>query len=70
MSSAELSWQTTLFGIGEPEPDDEFTTLLRRDLEHGAWVDHAPGWLRGSDTLFQELLESAPWQTSTQVIYD
>ena len=43
---------------------------MRHELSRGAWVDHAPGWLRGADTLFQWLLENAPWQESTQTIYD
>lgn len=43
---------------------------MRHELGRGAWVDHAPGWLRGAGTLFEWLLEHAPWQTSTQTIYD
>ncbi|MFN2581266.1 MAG: alpha-ketoglutarate-dependent dioxygenase AlkB [Candidatus Dormibacteria bacterium] len=70
MGTAALSWQTSLFAAGEPEPDRSFTSLRRHELERDAWVDHAPGWLHGADTLFQDLLAHAPWQASTQVIYD
>jgi alkylated DNA repair dioxygenase AlkB len=43
---------------------------VRHELSRGAWIDHAPGWLHGAETLFRWLLEHAPWRESTQVIYD
>lgn len=55
--------------MGEPDVDTTFATLVRHELARGAWVDHAPGWLRGADTLFQSLLDHAPWRESTQVIH-
>ena len=70
MEAPALAWQTSLFDAGDPAPDLSFSTLVRHELTRGAWVDHAPGWLRGADTLFQWLLEHAPWQASTQHIYD
>ena len=69
MGSPELAWQASLFDAGEPAPDPAFATLRRHDLERRAWVDHAPGWLLGADTLFQELVRSAPWTGSTQELY-
>lgn len=65
-----VTWQSSLFDGGESTPDLEFSTAVRHELDRGAWVDHAPGWLRGADTLFQWLVENAPWRESTQVIYD
>lgn len=70
MNTPALAWQGSLFDAGDPDIDTTFATLVRHQLEHGAWVDHAPGWLRGADTLFQWLLDHAPWRESTQVIYD
>ena len=70
MTMPALSFQTSMFGDGESTPDLDFSTLRRHELSRGAWVDHAPGWLRGPDTLFQWLLDNAPWEASTQVIYD
>lgn len=69
-SAPLISWQSSLFDGGESTPDLTFATLVRHDLSRGAWVDHAPGWLHGAGTLFEWLLEHAPWQTSTQTIYD
>lgn len=70
MAGPALSFQTSLFDSGDSTPDLEFSTLTRHELSQGAWVDHAPGWLRGSDTLFQWLLDNAPWEATTQVLYD
>jgi alkylated DNA repair dioxygenase AlkB len=70
VTSPPLTFQTSLFSSGESTPDLDFSTLTRHELSRGAWVEHAPGWLRGPDTLFQWLLDNAPWEASTQVIYD
>ncbi|MEJ7584529.1 MAG: alpha-ketoglutarate-dependent dioxygenase AlkB, partial [Acidimicrobiales bacterium] len=63
------AWQGSLLATGEPEPDAGFTSLLRLDLDGGAWVDHAPGWLTGADALFDELLWSTPWQSHEMAMY-
>lgn len=70
MDAPALVWQGSLFDAGDPDIDTAFATLVRHQLDRGAWVDHAPAWLRGADTLFQWLLGHAPWQESTQHIYD
>lgn len=44
--------------------------LTRTALAHGAWVDHLPGWLRGSDALFDRLVESVPWHAERRRMYD
>lgn len=53
--------QSSLFASGSPEPDAEFRTLTRRALHGGAWVDHAPGWLAGADTLLGEMVDGIEW---------
>lgn len=63
------SWQPSLFGQGEPSADPEFTGLIRHQLDATAWADHVRGWLTGADTLFEELMKSAPWEETTQELY-
>ena len=65
-----MEWQGSLFGFAEPRPDESFATCTRAVLDGGAWIDHQPGWLAGSDTLFAELLEAAPWRQRTRHLYD
>jgi alkylated DNA repair dioxygenase AlkB len=67
---AVVEWQASLFGSVEPRPDERFATLARRDLAGGAWVDHAPGWLSGHDSLMAEIIESAPWRQRTRHMYE
>jgi alkylated DNA repair dioxygenase AlkB len=63
-----LTWQTSLLdslieadpGDG-PSADPGFSSSRRRHLDESAWVDHAPGWLTGSDTLLQACVDVLPW---------
>lgn len=63
-----LAWQSNLFGDAPPRPGR--TSIERVDLGAGAWLDHAPGWLAGSDTLFQELVDAAPWGQRQRFMYE
>jgi alkylated DNA repair dioxygenase AlkB len=62
-------WQGSLLDGGRAAPDPAFSTLVRHQLDATAWVDHAPGWLRGSDALFDELLAAIPWQSRQRHMY-
>lgn len=50
------------------------SAVRRTVLEHGAWVDVRPGWVTGSDTLFERLLPGGAggvdWQAETRRMYD
>lgn len=62
--------QLDLFAMGAPAFDAEFRSLRRIELSHGAWVDHAPGWVSGHDALFDELERGLPWRRETMQMYD
>lgn len=65
-----LPWQPSLLDANrQPEPDEAFSTLMRRRLDPTAWVDHAAGWLTGADALFVWLIENAPWHGGELVIH-
>jgi alkylated DNA repair dioxygenase AlkB len=42
----------------------------RHELSHGAWVDHLPGWVHGSDSVLQVLLDRVPWRGERRWMYD
>src|SRR5262245_29605389 len=42
----------------------------RTDLGHDAWVDLRPGWVTGSDSLFERLVEGVPWHAERRHMYD
>lgn len=52
------------------EPDPRAAALPRRDLGSGAWLDVVPNQVSGADTLFFEVLESAPWKSHQRVMWD
>lgn len=44
--------------------------VRRTSLTRGAWVDHLPGWLAGSDDLFAELVGTVPWRAERRQMYE
>jgi len=44
--------------------------VRRTTLSHGAWVDHLPGWLGGSDAVFERLAHEVPWRAERRQMYD
>src|SRR5438105_14046892 len=67
--TARVTWQASLLDAEEPSVDRTFDGLIRHQLDAGAWLDHVPGWLSGSDAVFAALLEQARWQLPTRVMY-
>jgi alkylated DNA repair dioxygenase AlkB len=47
----------------DPEP-------ARTALTDGAWVDLQPGWVSGSDQLFERLLRNVPWRAERRQMFD
>jgi alkylated DNA repair dioxygenase AlkB len=50
----------------EPLPD----RLVRHPLTAGAWVDVLPGWVHGSDPVFETLLSDVDWRAERRAMYD
>ncbi|WP_327715131.1 alpha-ketoglutarate-dependent dioxygenase AlkB [Streptomyces sp. NBC_00490] len=44
--------------------------IRRTVLGHGAWIDVLPGWLGGSDSLFEQLAAEVPWRAERRTMYD
>lgn len=63
--------QPSMFDVAQ---DAELTPLAgqvrRTALTDGAWVDHLPGWLLGSDQLLDTLLTQVPWRAERRQMYD
>lgn len=66
----ELSWQRSLFGSAPVAFDVEYRNLRRNQLDATAWIDHAPGWITGAETLFEEILEARKWGQRSRLMYD
>ena len=68
--SSHLTWQPSLFETSEPAFDASVSGLQRIQLDETAWVDHLPGWVRGSDELFGRVLEARKWGQRARRMYD
>jgi alkylated DNA repair dioxygenase AlkB len=42
----------------------------RTVLTRGAWVDHRPSWVAGSDALFERLVQVVPWRAERRRMYE
>jgi len=64
-------WQPSLFDLlDSPSIDRSFERLERVWLDADSWVDHAPGWLSGSDVVFEQVLVTRVWQQRSRRMYD
>jgi alkylated DNA repair dioxygenase AlkB len=64
-------WQPSLLeSAADAAVDESFSGIRRIDLEGASWLDYLPGWVQGSDRLFQELISSADWAQRTRHMYD
>jgi len=66
----QLVWQPSLLGAATPRCDPAFRGAERRDLGSGAWLELAPRWVDGADTLFEDVLSAAPWGEHERHMYD
>jgi alkylated DNA repair dioxygenase AlkB len=70
-TSPHLNWQPSLFEVAAtPEIDESFGSLRRLHLDPDSWIDHAPGWVTGSDGLFEQLLQTRDWGQRARPMYD
>ncbi|MET7817109.1 alpha-ketoglutarate-dependent dioxygenase AlkB [Micromonospora zamorensis] len=44
--------------------------IRRHQLSRGAWVDHLPGWVHGSDAVLDTLLTEVPWRAERRTMFD
>ena len=44
--------------------------VTRHPLTSGAWVDHLPGWVEGSDAVLEVLLGDIGWRADRRQMYD
>ncbi|HWC37005.1 MAG TPA: alpha-ketoglutarate-dependent dioxygenase AlkB [Acidimicrobiales bacterium] len=64
-------WQPTLLDAASgPDVDASFSTLVRVQLDATSWVDHAPGWVTGSDELLARLIAETDWGQRSRWMYE
>ena len=65
-----VTFQPSLFGGRPVGFDAAFAGLARLRLDEASWVDHAPGWVHGSDALFEQVLATRSWGERERWMYD
>jgi alkylated DNA repair dioxygenase AlkB len=68
--SAVLVGQQSLFGGGEPDVDETFAGMQRRELDGDAWVEYQSGWVSGQETLFEHLARTTEWHRQRREMYE
>lgn len=69
--NAELTWQPSLLDA-DPESaiDETFAGAVRIALDARSWIERVPGWVSGSDALFDLLVRTAAWGQRTRKMWD
>ncbi|GLY82506.1 alpha-ketoglutarate-dependent dioxygenase AlkB [Actinoallomurus iriomotensis] len=66
-----LALQGSLLDCGDEIELGPLGSSVRRTvLDRGAWIDVRPGWVTGSDALFDRLAGSVPWRAERRHMYD
>lgn len=65
-----MSLQASLFALDDPAVDTSFSGIERIWLDEHSWVDHLPGWMRGADLVFGELVARLAWHQRQVTMFD
>jgi alkylated DNA repair dioxygenase AlkB len=66
-----LAHQPSMFDVAEEAALTPLAGRVRRQvLSRGAWVDHLPGWVTGSDEVLEVLLGDIGWRADRRQMYD
>ncbi|HEV7534420.1 MAG TPA: alpha-ketoglutarate-dependent dioxygenase AlkB [Acidimicrobiia bacterium] len=70
-TAPQLTWQPSLLDAGpEPAVDGTFAGATRIGLDRRSWIERVPGWVSGSDALFDLLVRTADWGQRTRKMWD
>ena len=62
--------QGSLLDVADDVRVGSLSGVRRVQLTRGAWVDLLPGWLTGSDVLFDALVHDVPWHAEQRQMYE
>jgi alkylated DNA repair dioxygenase AlkB len=66
----KLQVQAGLFAsAGEITVDTSFRRAVRTALDASSWIEMVPGWLSGSEELFDRLARAVPWQQHHRYLF-
>jgi alkylated DNA repair dioxygenase AlkB len=65
-----LAVQASLLDLADDVRLGALSGVRRTPLAHGAWVDHRPGWVAGSDSVLDALVRDISWRHERRRMYD
>src|SRR3954453_9769450 len=66
-----LAHQPSMWDVAEEAALTPLTgRVARHQLPRGAWIDHLPGWVEGSDHVLDVLLGDIGWREDRRRMYD
>jgi alkylated DNA repair dioxygenase AlkB len=65
-----LAHQPSMWDVAEAAALTPLAGLVRHELSGGAWVDHLPGWVTGSDEVLEVLLGDVGWREDRRQMYE
>src|SRR3954447_23605005 len=66
-----LAHQPSMWDVAEEATLTPLTgRVTRHQLTRGAWVDHLPGWVEGSDHVLEVLLGDIGWRADRRPMYE
>ncbi|WP_347058856.1 alpha-ketoglutarate-dependent dioxygenase AlkB [Blastococcus sp. HT6-30] len=65
-----LAHQPSMWDLAEEATLAPLEGVTRHALGRGAWVDHLPGWVSGSDEVLDVLLGDIGWREDRRQMYD
>jgi alkylated DNA repair dioxygenase AlkB len=63
------TYQASFFGDSVAAPAFDFSGARRIALDAGSWIEHIPNWLGEHESLFADLMETAPWLQRDRWMY-
>jgi alkylated DNA repair dioxygenase AlkB len=68
---AKLAHQPSMLDLAEEAGLGRLAgRVSRHRLDRGAWVDHLPGWVTGSEVVLETLLHDVEWRAERREMYD
>src|SRR3954468_12229771 len=66
-----LAHQPSMWDVAaEPAVTPLAGRVTRHQLSRGAWIDHLPGWVEGSDHVLEVLLGDIGWRGARGKMYE
>jgi alkylated DNA repair dioxygenase AlkB len=66
---APVTYQASFFGASAAAPEFDFSRARHIALDSASWIEHIPDWFGQPESLFAELIETAPWLQRDRWMY-